>query len=99
MLWVVGDPLLHIVALPWRIGNRSWQNVLDPRSDIIVSDRDPSNIFDCVHDPGDVFDSISDPGAILDSICDPGAIFSSVCDPGAILFGNRDPHPSLWLVE
>ncbi len=88
-LQVAGGPWLHLVALPWRIGNRAWQNVLDPHSDIIVSDRDPSDIFDSVRDPGDIYNSVSDPGAIFDSTCDPGAIF----------FSDRDPHPSLWLAE
>ncbi len=67
----VAGPWLCFGVLPWRIGNRAWQNVFDPHSDIIVSDHDPGDIFDSIRDTGDIFDSISDPGAIFFSDCDP----------------------------
>ncbi len=88
MLRVAGGPWIQPIVLLWHVGNRAWQNVLDPHSDIIVGGP-CSDIIDRNRDPGDIFGGIRNPGDI----------FGSVCDPHAIFLSDRDPHPSLWLVE
>ncbi|MCP4545446.1 MAG: hypothetical protein GY835_03130 [bacterium] len=93
--------------------NRARQNVFCPHGDIVLSNRDPRDIGDCVRDscnvldrvcdgdctcdPGDIFAHVGDPVDVFSHISDTGDILGGVRDPGAIFFS--DPCPSLWVTE